>query len=289
MPVLLTATALLLTACNGKEEEYMPPIELGNSDEVVVSVKNEDGTTSSMEAGTTIGFFVIDATGKVVYKEVKTDENGNALLPVGEGGKVIAYSPVQPGWGEAFDTPHVFSVKTNQAQADNFESSDLMLGTIQTTKAATTRSAGELPFSHVMAKIMVNVVDETGMMSFDNTTMHLLKMNNSVEVSLSDVSATTVQETRANIRMNPYNVTDRRFSAVAIVAPQQKEKDDDFFEMHVHGATQLFPFPETGMLLGNRTYTYNMRFTETGLFLDGSYVTNWVNDGSEELDIIIRP
>ncbi len=282
---LVASLALMLAACGSSDEYKWEPWDTEQQAETPVSIITADGTEEDLKTGSTLGIYVVNEDGTVTWMTVAVDSDGNIILPSeAQTGKVIAYTPVQLGWGkEAFNTLQRFEVQPDQSSQADYDASDLMIGTMSVVTRGT---EVELQFKHMLAKVVVHIVDETGAIDPDNASMRLLRMAGTVSVSLSAMQVSTVENSQIDIDMLPYNVTDRRISLAAIVAPQTIEEGVDFLEFTVAGSHRACPMPTRTELEGNMTFVYQMRYTDEGLVPDGSYIVGWEDDGTEtEFDI----
>ena len=290
--VSLTAVTVLAVAACGSSEEYKwDPWDVSQNQIASVNITQEDGTTEELKTGSTIGIYVIDGNGAVSLVTATVDANGNIQLPPEAfDGRVIAYSPVQPGWNTGtFNGTPLFEVQPDQSIQADYDASDLMIGTATMTTAATRSASMELSLKHMLARVMVNVVDETGSLDTENTSMRLLRMAGSVYVSLSAMKVTTVENSSLDIDMLPYSMTDRRITMIAIVAPQTIQEGADLFEFSMAGSHRKATMTSTETLEGGKTFVFQMRYTDEGLVPDGSYVADWeVDDNDIDLNIRIK-
>ena len=292
LTTLLAGITMMLTAC-GSSEEYKWESWESTGNEASVSIQSENGGSELLEAGTTIGVYVVDENGKVTWVNATVDQYGNVILPPEAlTGKTIVYTPVQPGWGlAAFSSTPSFYVKPDQSDEEGYDDSDLMIGTATASAAARafTRASTSvnITLKHMMAKVIINIVDDTGMMDFRSASMNLLHMKNGVTVSLPEQSVTTIENSISDIEMQAYNITDRRLSLRAIVAPQTKAVGEELFELIVPGSRRLCVLPSEAVMTAEQAYVYQVRYTEDGPVLESSYITNW-DSAEEEADFTIR-
>ena len=292
LTTLLAGITMMLTAC-GSSEEYKWESWESTGNEASVSIQSENGTSEPLEPGTTLGVYVVNEDGTVTWVNATVDQYGNVILPPEAlTGKTIVYTPVQPGWGlAAFSSTPSFYVKPDQSDEEGYEDSDLMIGTATASAAARafTRASTSvnITLKHMMAKVIINIVDDTGMMDFRSASMSLLHMKNGVTVSLPEQSVTTIENSISDIEMQAYNITDRRLSLRAIVAPQTKAVGEELFELIVPGSRRLCVLPSEAVMTAEQAYVYQVRYTEDGPVLESSYITNW-DSAEEEADFTIR-
>lgn len=276
---------MLFSACSKQSEfEYIDE-EVTNTDESPnVTVTDENGNETTLTPGSTIGIYVVGEDGNVTLQQVEVDEDGNAILPSSNQGTVIAYTPWQEEWGdEALTSNPVFTVESDQTTQERFQASDLMIG----STSWTTRANGDesMTFHHMLAKVAIHIVDETGRVDLTRIGAELLDVCNSVHVDLAHQTVTSIEDARANIPMLSEMTTDWRISSYAIVAPQSVADGTKFFAVTLYSNRQEYPIPEAVTLEGGKTYTINMRLTKNGLIPDGWYITDWDDEGEKNIDI----
>lgn len=286
----LLALVLLcgLTACS-KQEEFEYTDDTAEKDKQVpnVVVTDENGNSSAMPAGSTIGVYVIDGDGSVTLQQVEVDENGHAVLPTSnQSTTMIAYTPYQEQWGEeAMSEEKEFTVQDDQSTEAGYWASDLMMGTMQTGETTRAATEGSMTLHHMMAKVAIHIIDETGRVDLTRVATQLIDVNGSVMVDLARQQVTTITEKRTDISMRWEMTTDWRISYYAIVAPQSVTEGSEFFAVTLYGNRENHLIPETATLEGGKTYTINMRLTEHGLIYDGWRITEWDEESERNIDI----
>ena len=279
---LAIAIALLLSACSDSNDfVYIDDDENG---EMSFVLSDENGNAQVIPSGTQIGIYMIGNDGTTTFQQVKVDEDGNIILTASARGKqIVAYSPYQEEWGEdVLATAPVFQVQTDQSSLSSYNASDLMIGSAVTTSDETNAS---ISFQHMMAKVVIHIIDDSGVIDLQQVSAELLNVFNSVNVDIKNVKVTTIEETTTDIQMYPEMVTDWRLSSYAILPPQTIAANTDFFAITVYGVRQVYALPEPVLLGGGQTYTINMRLTDQGLVLDGSYVTDWEEESAKTIDV----
>ncbi|MBQ8657045.1 MAG: fimbrillin family protein [Prevotella sp.] len=276
----------LWSACSKQDEfEYIDDTESATGGEAVTAT-DENGNKVTLTPGSVIGIYVVGEDGSVILKQVVVDENGNAVLPASTAGNsIIAYTPYQEDWGDdALTSNPVFTVKSNQSTKELFAASDLMIG-IRTETTRADNNTGGMVFHHMLAKVAVHIIDETGQVDLNRISAELLNVNNSVRVHLMEQKVSTIEEQRTNINMLAEMITDWRVSSYAIVAPQYIAEGSDFLAITLYGSKEIYPIPQAATLESGKTYTINMRLTEHGLMPDGWSITDWDEEGEENLNI----
>lgn len=274
---------LLLTcaSCSDpKEFEYIDE-DLGTEEHVIINVTDPNGEQETVPAGTKVATYVMGEDGTYQLVEVVVGEDGSFVLP-NAAQQMIAYSPQQDDWGmDALTEPQLFTVQSDQTTEGNYEESDLMIGTLGLMRSTTQN----IQFTHMLAKIVIHIMDETGANDFEQCGITLRDMNNTVLVDLSKQAVTTVEDAVADIKMLPYSVTDHRISLRAIVAPQTKLAGDQFIVFSNDGRGMRYSIPQDALLQGGKTYSFSMRLTESGLVFDGSSISDWKEEGEYAIDI----
>ena len=276
----LVSAAWLTAACRKPAEFVYVDDEEEQETEVVVV--DEEGRESALPEGATIGVYIVDEDGNVSLQQVEVDEDGNAVLPASEGGTVIAYTPFQEDWGEdAILTSPVFTIADDQSTAAGYNASDLMIGT-----SGSSTKAGEdaFSFSHMLAKVVVNIIDDIGLSDLGKTRVTLLNVYTRVTVDLLKQQVSTIQIGQGDILTLLQTATSWRVSCYGIVAPHAMEEGVPFFSVNLFGDTpQTFPLPQDVTLESGSTFTFNLRLTEQGLIPDGWFITDWDNQEEEEI------
>ena len=280
---LLTAYGLLLTSCNKSDEfVYTDESEEGKT---TVTVTDEQGGSKLLAPGMSVGVYVVDSDGTLTCQQVVVGESGSIALPTSaSASRMVVYAPYQAEWGEdALTTDPVFSVESDQSTAANYESSDLMIGLLSTANSL--QSVPSVAMRHVMSKVAIHIIDETGRISFSDCTAELLNVSTNVQVHLSEASVTTVSEPRGNVQMLSESTTDWRISFYAIVAPQSISEGAEILKLNIGGSIQYFTMPQSAELESGKTYTLNIRLTNEGLIPLESYVTDWYYEDENSLTV----
>ncbi len=274
----LAVAAVLMAACSKSDEYHEEDVPSGTQSKAVI-VTDENGNQSTLSSGTAIGVYVIGEDGSVTLQTASVGGDGYATLPAAMAGdRVIAYTPYQSDWTtSALDGQPVFTVQSDQSVQSQYNASDLMMGTVDPSAAS---DDGSLRFQHMLARVAIHVVDETGRMALDQISVKLHSIKNSVYVNLRNQTVNTIDEQRSDILMLSKNITDWRISSYAIVAPQTIAEGTTFVTVMLFGVNYTFPMPQTTTLEAGKTFTMNIRLTLNGLVLEGWHITDW-NDGEE--------
>lgn len=275
----LSTLAVVLSACSKSDEyEYVDDTQQAEG-KVSVSVKDANGTGSSLSAGLKVGIYTTDADGNVVFGTSVVGKDGCIVLPAsGEGRSLIAYLPYQESWNtQDLYSPQLFRCEADQSTEGGYEASDLMIGE--------QGEGGGIVFTHMLSQVVIHIVDETGVNDFRQCGVTLRDMNDAVTVDLSGKTVATVAGSVADVEMLPYVVTDHRLSLKAIVAPQQKEAGVKFITLTSNGYSRRYSIPQVADMQGGKTYLFNMRLTEVGLEFSGCSINDWGDEGEFSLEI----
>lgn len=272
----LTVMLLSFTACEDAEE-FVEDETAATT--VTYTLTNDDGSAVTLAKGWKIGVFVTDSDGKTTAMSGTVGENGQTVLPASaQNGSVTMYSPWQEAWkSEAFSTAPSFSVQDDQSTAAGYQASDLMMG----YAAAGSRT---VTMKHLLARVVVHIIDETGQMDFAHAAVSLPSMLGTVSVDLPQRRVTT-QNVYSQVLMHAYAATDHRLSAEGIVVPQTVAAGAPLFALRLYGSLHTSAATKQVTLQSGMTYTFTMRLTEYGLIPDGSSITDWESDREETLVI----
>lgn len=274
--VLCLSTVLLaFTACGGNDDEFVDPDDAQQS--VTIRLNNEAGGIATL-SGTMVGTYILGDNGATALA-VKTDNNGNIVLPSSTQDRdVLVYCPWQSTWTDGIvPTEALFNVESDQSMAAGYQASDLMMGH---------RSAGAstVVMRHLLARVVVHVVDETGTMDFSHGATTLRQVHGSVTIDVARQQLVTT-DSRTDVQMYSYAITDRRMSTEAVVAPQTIAAGTSLVAIRLYGTLHTCAVNEQSELTAGSTLTISYRLTESGLIMDGSTLSDWEDDGGRTLVI----
>ncbi|MBO5616071.1 MAG: fimbrillin family protein [Prevotella sp.] len=280
---LLADVAWLLSACSKASEYYEDETDKAIRSQAVI-VTDENGNESTLTEGSTIGVYVMGEDGGISLHKVEVDEDGNAILPTfTQEETIIAYTPFQDEWGvDALTSNPIFTVKSDQSTQEQYDASDLMIASLNPADA---KDGNGLRFRHVLAKVAIHVIDETGRLELNQINVKLHTIKNSVWVDLLHQTVTTIPEQCSDILMLSKITTDWRISSYAIVAPQKIADGTTFLTVMLFGVNYTYPIPQASTLEAGKTYTINIRLTLNGLIPDGWSITDWDDEGEGNIDI----
>ena len=268
------------SACSSSNDDMVVIPE--NKDLLHIRVMQEDNESGVLWEKGDIGLFVLgDDASLAVTNQLLAVSGGSVANPHTNGSRYIAYAPYQEAWNNALAEQPFFEILPDQSLLENYVASDLIAGA---SDASNSNVTNEITLAHLLAKVVVSVVDETGNYDFKTgTSLHLLGMKNVVKVDLNALSIATVETSFANIDMYGDEATDRRLTAMAIVAPQQKEEAEYWIKLNLGKLNYLY-WQELVLEAGKKT-TIKLRFTNEGLMPGGTSVTDWETDeNGSELD-----
>lgn len=276
------ASAALLAAscCNKAEYEYIDEVE---GDEIEVVVSDENGHLTTLSKGTTVGIYVLDDEKLVSHQKAEVGVDGVTALSTSlSGGALLGYTPFQDEWGEGVFTDNpVFSVRYQQGTEENYLASDLLVGKLE---QAAKNEISSLVLRHMMTKVVISMVDETGRADLRSIGASLLDMHGRVTVNLKEQSVNTVLLSWHTIDMFTAPSSDWRVTSYAIVPPQTVNEGSDFYEVTLFGVRQRAPMQESITWEGGKTYTYNLRITRQGLIPDGWTITDWDDVAEQDIE-----
>ena len=275
------ACLMLFLGCSDSPDfVYNDEDEVG---EVSLTLMDTNGNTNVIPSGSQVGVYMVGDDGAVTFQQVEVGGDGSLILPPSaRGQQLYVYSPYQEDWGtDALSGTQLFQVQSDQSTLSSFQASDLMIGSLDNSDGTYT----SMTFSHLMSKVVIHIIDESGVIDMSQVSAELLHVYNSANIDIKNATVKTIEETTTDIRMYPEEVTDWRLSSYAILPPQTIAANTDFFAITVYGVRQVYALPEPVLLESGQTYTINMRLTDQGLVLDGSYVTDWDEEGEKTIDV----
>ena len=280
---MLVSLLLLSASCSKSDDyEYIDDTQQEKG-KVTPRVTDASGKETLLTANSEMGVYVTNGDGDVTLLTLSVGTDGSIVLPPEtEGESMIAYLPFQEEWGDnALTETKQFTVKEDQSTIDDFNQSDLIIGTMN----GVTRAVGSMTFTHMMAQVLIHIVDATGTNDFENCSVMLHDVNSSVNVRLSEQSVSTVGDVRDDIKMLTSSVSDYRLSVKAIVAPQEIEAGTRFIVFTNGGYSTRCSIPQIADMKSGMTYIVNMRLTKKGLEFVGSKINDWTEEEEDELTI----
>lgn len=273
----LLCVTLLMTSCHKKKQyEYID----GEESNITIVAADDDGYSSELTPGSTVGAYLLDKDGGVNFQTATVGTDKTALISNNKSLlTAFAYTPYQDNWGMAsLTTPPTFTVLSDQSTAEGYVASDLMAGELNSQQTT-------IELKHLMAKVAIHVVDETGELNLNKIKVQLLNVKSSVSFDMQGLSVSTNASETTDISMISKMTTDWRISSYAVVAPQSVADGTIFFAVTVYGSRFEYSIPSATTLESGKTYTINMRLTNLGLIPDGWYISDWNNDGDQDLNI----
>lgn len=274
--ILCLSTVLLaFTACGGDDNEFVDPDDAQQS--VTIRLTDEAGGIATL-SGTMVGTYILGDNGATALA-VKTNNNGNIVLPASaQDREVLLCCPWQSTWTDGvLPTEALFNVESDQSTAAGYQASDLMMG-------RRSAEASNVVMHHLLARVVVHVVDETGTMDFNHAAATLRQVCGSVTIDVARQQLVTT-DSRTDVQMYPYSITDRRLSSEAIVAPQTITGGTSLVAIRLYGTLHTCTISEQSELTAGSTLTISYRLTESGLIMDGSTLSDWEDDGGRTLVI----
>lgn len=257
---------------------YDDSYDKGQKAEVTVT---DDEGTEFLKAGSTIGIYYFDEEGNISFLTVEIDNDGNAILPptVQKYG-FVAYLPYQESWDKNnVLNPGIFKVKTSQTTQKLYEESDLMIGSY----GEITRANIKLNFRHMLAKVVVNVSDETGKYNLPESTLSFPDINDAVDVFLKWMSVETIPDSRQDIKALNSKAEEGKVRFQAIVPPQYIHEGKNFIKFQADERSLSFSLPEDADLQGGKTFVCDLVLTDNGLLYNGGDIKDWEDDGGDSL------
>ena len=247
----------------------------------------DGGQATTLPTGATVGVFGNDASGasRFANEMLVSGQNGEVYgqvtLPAATQMSLYAYSPYNADWNAVMTVPQRFEVKADQSNLAGYTVSDLMMATGQATNGR-----ASMNLRHMMSRIVVHVTDHSGKYDMSRqASVTLADMANTVTFQLPDGIKETLSTSVITIKPQTVNANYGRLTISAIVAPQTKQAGDKFMSVTIDGSEIPYTAPEglATQLESGKTYIYKLLLTDSGMVPDGSYVTNWEDEGTETI------
>ena len=133
---------------------------------------------------------------------------------------VYAYAPYNAAWNDALAGEKLFSVLPDQSSDESYLKSDLIWGVPQNNPVPQTADAVSILFTHKLAKLNVNIVNENESVNLDGATLNVLNVLPSVTVNVKTGAIGEAEGTATDIKMAVFAAGASEFKASALVAPQ---------------------------------------------------------------------
>ena len=285
LPYYLLALLFITASCKSSDDGTAA--EPAGEDVMWTLRVVDGGQATTLPTGATVGVFGNDASGasRFANEMLVSGQNGEVYgqvtLPAATQMSLYAYSPYNADWNAVMTVPQRFEVKADQSNLAGYTVSDLMMATGQATNGR-----ASMNLRHMMSRIVVHVTDHSGKYDMSRqASVTLADMANTVTFQLPDGIKETLSTSVITIKPQTVNANYGRLTISAIVAPQTKQAGDKFMSVTIDGSEIPYTAPEglATQLESGKTYIYKLLLTDSGMVPDGSYVTNWEDEGTETI------
>ncbi len=252
MALLLVAAAGLMTSCEDKHDED----PLGRK-ELVITATIEDfnsrATDTAFEEGDAIGLHLVTST-KLHLNNSKFTYSGGKFTSSkprywheddNEVAQIIAYSPYYVKGTFSEVNGYSVEVKADQSTEAAYKSTDLMIAQVS---AAPTKNAINLPFKHMLAK-MVLVIDNP-----NNEKITSISVSNLSDVATYKYDEQRIVASNTKTNVTPASVTINGKQCYVLIVAPQVVKDSMVAIVAESGKQFYFPATETTFESG-KAYT----------------------------------
>lgn len=282
--IFLMATALTLSACSNDSE---PGSEIRLFTEVATQTRAANDPAALQQTqfanGTQISVQVTDkaATNPVAYPLAQyTADGAGGLTPSGakqyfpaSGSKVDVYAYHPAGAAQAF------SVATDQSANAGYLASDLMWASLAGISNASTAEQCRLSFTHLLSKIVVQLVQGPGFTA-DDLSATSITLGAGALITSGTFAAATGTFTAAASGTGTITVATNAGTAehAAIVVPQAM--DGKKITLTFASQSSNYTIAEGVTFEPGKKYTYKLKVGTSGITLVSSQISDWDdNDG----------
>ena len=199
---------------------------------------------------------------------------------------IYAFSPrIYTGTGELKNqTAVTFNTVADQTDPDNYIASDFVWGVKSGVTSADAASTINIPLSHKLSKINVNITNGTGvsLSSLLGASITLAGVNLAGEANLTDGSVATTGSTTSLLTLTSATAaptgklasssTTDCYTASAVIIPQAITSQD--LTITLSGGTTSYKYSLTNTFAAGTCYTYDITINAGGLTLTTT-ISNW--------------
>jgi hypothetical protein len=287
---IFLASIILTSSCSNSDDE---PNQSGNFS---FSVAKDEDSAYPLADGEKAGLYIFEGQSKsLVVDNVCLIHDGNGRLypetesayPAYQSGMyIVAIAPYNAQWIHPDNAVREFTVNTDQRSYNDFKASDIRHAQPVENNPITSSSV-ELSFSHLFARIDVEVLDSNSEYDLANGTVRLLNM---LTCGMIEPYSGFVVDRPDTERFSilPYESihTARRLVASVIVPPQTFSAGVGLLQFTGSAKTLVCGLPQTATINGGETLSLQVNLTSSGLEVVSSTIADW-QDG-EDIDITIQ-
>ncbi len=201
MICLLMAVMGLAACSNGPEEGPVNPSQ-GDPISLKVSMENfTRATDTAFEEGDQIGLYILtpelylnNALFRYTEGALRSEKQHYWYADKSLEAQIVAYYPYTIDWSYGSGEAESFTVAADQSTAKNYTASDLMAAYAHSKP---TNQAVELPFHHLLSKVVIKIDNQTG---DEISRVTLCDVYRSVELRLNDPSSLLTTGSKGEIR-----------------------------------------------------------------------------------------
>ena len=293
---LMIAATAVVTACSSDVEETIVaekcPVRLCTDELTGMTRAGQSVQLTQFDADQQVGIFLAEdnGSGTAVTTGTNVTAYDQPLTYVANGSGGLTNTQYWPQDGNGLHifgvyplaaataaasysaTGVSFSVQADQSTDANYMASDLMTGKpTDGNPVVRTNSAVPLTFTHLLAKINVNLTAGDGFTQaeIDNAVVSILGTK---LTTTFDVQGTTVGEasgTATTIAAGTGATTS------AIIVPQTLAANTSFIQVAVGGGNYIYKLDAATTFAAKNRYTFNLTVNKTGLVLTVTNITPW--------------
>lgn len=207
----------------------------------------------------------------------------------------LAIYPKQNEGANIINTTLTFSVKEDQSDADNYKASDLMYAYTEDTAKG---DDIELTFSHLLSKIIVEVVADASVSQsvLSHVYVDLLTTNKTINISVPDIAQGSESSTKTvTVGSTPsapttiklghpsYSSGSQTGEVAAIIVPQTINSSTDFIKVRLNNnsgtgadyATYTYAPSSNVTFAGSTSYKYTITIKAGSISVSNVTINNW--------------
>jgi len=296
---LASLTVLLLATGCTKNYNYWTDNPDGENNRITLSSEVQFGATPRIQDeqivnGQSLSLFVTRAgsvaEGDQLYQNNRITANGAGgftyRIPMyypADGGDVAFYAVHPYDATASLETPHSFTVQTDQTILNSYLNSDLLFGV--DTNVSPQVNAVPLTFYHKLSKI--DFIITTSDPAIDLSALTSISVlgtmpQTTIDVQNGDITAATGSVTNVvayGDAQNTGNPVNRVTGYTAIIIPQTVSGPAQLFQLNIGGTLRYYTHPTDYEFKSGNKYIVTMDVTDSSITIQ-SQIEDWLDGGS---------
>ena len=295
LTALAAVSATMMTSCINDENET----SAGQNGEVISLTASMASETTRAKSADNLQDTQF-ASGKSInveaYKTTESTIYDTKTYSVTDAAGNMSGTMTYPATGEAVDfcayypsditsSSSTFSVGATQKTEAQYQNYDLMYATklIGKTKGTT----HELTFNHALSKVIVNIVNGTGVTTANITSLvTAVKINGTVLNANLNISNGVITATKGTGSATDIDITGTGASNIGVIVPQEVAAGT-FITVTYNGNDYTYALPSAKTFVAANSYTYTLTLNAASISLKSEQINPWTADIGDTKDIIL--